>query len=227
MHVHETRDEVKQGVEKTSRRPLERLETLGLVTKKLTAVHMTQLREEEIEKVAEHRVSVVHCPESNLKLASGFCPVATLVQAGVNVALGTDGAASNNDLDMFGEMQSASLLAKGITGDARVLPAHQVLEMATINGAVALGIDKETGSLEPGKSADIVVVDLGGPECQPLYNPVSQLIYAAGREMVTDVWVGGKHLLANRKLTSLDLDSILEQTRKWQKRIRPGSVRRK
>ncbi|MES9843957.1 MAG: TRZ/ATZ family hydrolase, partial [Candidatus Sedimenticola sp. 6PFRAG5] len=167
MHVHETSDEINQGIEKFGNRPLERLHSLGLVSPSLAAVHMTQIEDDEIERFAETGASVVHCPESNLKLASGFCPVSKLIDAGINVAIGTDGAASNNDLDMFSEMRTAALLAKGVSGDASSLPAATALRMATLNGAIALGIADETGSLEIGKAADITAVNLGTLETQP------------------------------------------------------------
>jgi len=219
MHVHETADEVDRAVELTGKRPLERLHELGLVSPAMLAVHMTQLTQEETRDYATAGGHVVHCPESNLKLASGFCPVPALQAAGINVALGTDGAASNNDLDMLGEMRTAALLAKGISADASALPAHAVLRMATLNGARALGIGEETGSLLPGKWADIAAIDLDRPETRPVYDPVSQLVYASGREQVTDVWVAGQHLLKERRLTTLDGEDILECTREWQTRI--------
>ena len=208
MHVHETAFEVADAVEKSGKRPLQRLHELGLVSPNLLAVHMTQLRDDEIELLAAAGSHVLHCPESNLKLASGFCPVAKLLAAGVNVALGTDGAASNNDLDMFGEMRTAALLAKGVANDATALPAHQALEMATINGARALGIDSFTGSLEIGKQADIIAIDLSAIETTPMFNPISHLVYCTGREQVSDVWVAGKHLMKQRVLTSLDIVTI-------------------
>jgi len=220
MHVHETRDEVQQGLSQHGNRPLQRLSELGLVNPSLMAVHMTQLEEEdELLRFAESGASVVHCPESNLKLASGFCPVARLLEAGVNVAIGTDGAASNNDLDMFSEMRTAALLAKGVSGNASALPAAQALRMATLNGAIALGIGNDTGSLEVGKLADITAVDLGGIVQQPLYHPISQLVYASGRDQVSDVWVAGRQVLKQRQLTTLDLSSIADRTREWQARI--------
>lgn len=208
MHVHETAFEVADAVEKSGKRPLQRLHELGLVSPNLLAVHMTQLLDSEIELLAAAGSHVLHCPESNLKLASGFCPVAKLLAAGVNVALGTDGAASNNDLDMFGEMRTAALLAKGVANDATALPAHQALEMATINGARALGIDSFTGSLEIGKQADIIAIDLSAIETTPMFNPISHLVYCTGREQVSDVWVAGKHLMKQRVLTSLDIATI-------------------
>jgi 5-methylthioadenosine/S-adenosylhomocysteine deaminase len=181
---------------------------------------MTQLQDDEITLCAERGAQVVHCPESNMKLASGFCPVQKLLDAGVNVALGTDGAASNNDLDMFGELRTAALLTKAVAGDASALPATRALEMATLSGAKALGLADEIGSLVVGKAADIVAVDLGRPETEPVYNPISQLVYAASREQVTDVWVAGEQLLRERQLTSLDLAEISSTAALWGTRIR-------
>ena len=208
MHVHETAHEVNESVKNTGMRPLKRLSDLGLVSPYLMAVHMTQLEAEEIEQLASSGCHVVHCPESNLKLASGFCPLGKLLDAGVNVALGTDGAASNNDLDMFSEMRTAALLAKGVSEDATVVPAHQVLEMATLNGAKALGLDKKTGSLAAGKFADIVAVNFDTIETTPVYDPVSHLVYCCNREQVSDVWIAGKHVMKERILTTLDTDQI-------------------
>lgn len=219
MHVHETADEVQQAVEKNGKRPLQRLDDLGLLSPRLLAVHMTQLNNDEIKRCAETGVHVVHCPESNLKLASGFCPVHELDKAGINVALGTDGAASNNDLNMFGEMRTAALLGKGIAADASAVPAEQVLRMATINAARSLGLDEHIGSLQAGKAADFIAVQLDGIETEPVYNPVSQLVYATGRDKVTDVWVAGKHLLKDRILTTLETEEILTKTREWRNRI--------
>ena len=219
MHIHETADEVATSVDQQGRRPLARLDELGLLTPRLLAVHMTQLEEAEIDTLARRGVNVVHCPESNLKLASGFCPVARLTEAGVNVALGTDGAASNNDLDMIGEMRTAALLAKAVAADAAAIPAATALRMATLNGARALGIDAETGSLVTGKAADICAIHLGGLDSQPIYNPVSQLVYATGRDKVTDVWVAGRHVVKESVLTTLDEDAIHAKARAWGEKI--------
>ncbi len=219
MHVHETAFEVADAVKQSGKRPLQRLQELDLLSPNLLAVHMTQLLDSEITALAEAGSHVVHCPESNLKLASGFCPVAKLLAAGVNVALGTDGAASNNDLDMFGEMRTAALLAKGVANDATALPAHQALEMATINGARALGIDSVTGSLEVGKQADIIAVDLSAIETTPMFDPISHLVYCTGRNQVSDVWVAGKHLMKQRVLTSLDIVTISTAARELAARI--------
>lgn len=221
MHVHETRDEIEQGLAKSRERPLARLARLGIVSPRLQAVHMTHLTDDEIALVAASGAHVVHCPESNLKLASGFCPLDKLIKAGVNVALGTDGAASNNDLDMFSEMRTAALLAKGVSGDAVSVPAATALRMATLNGARALGLGDITGSLLPGKAADITAVHLGDLETQPLYDPVSQLVYATGRDKVTDVWVAGQHLLKQRKLTTLDEAELIAKAHAWAQKIRP------
>ncbi len=222
IHVHETADEVNTAVARHGMRPLQRLAALGLLSPRLLAVHMTQLSDEEIAHCAESGVHVLHCPESNLKLASGFCPVAALGRAGVNVALGTDGAASNNDLDIFGEMRTAALLAKAVSGDASAVPAEEALRMATINGARALGLEHEIGSLEPGKSADIVAVHLGDLETRPIFHPISQLVYACGRHQVSDVWIAGRQVLKDRRLTTLDEAQLRAQTDDWAVRIAAG-----
>jgi 5-methylthioadenosine/S-adenosylhomocysteine deaminase len=219
MHVHETAHEVDEAVAKTGKRPLARLDALELLGPTLMAVHMTQLTLDEIARLAEAGASVVHCPESNLKLASGFCPVHALLTAGVNVALGTDGAASNNDLNMLGELRTAALLAKAVSGNATAVPAHTALRMATLNGARALGLENEIGSLKPGKAADITAIDLAALPSQPVYDPVSQIVYTAGREQVTDVWVAGRHLLANRSLTTLDEEAVLRRAQDWRDKI--------
>lgn len=219
MHVHETAAEIEQSLKQHGRRPLTRLHDLGLLTPNLMAVHMTQLETAEIDLLAHTGVQVVHCPESNLKLASGFCPVAKLMRAGVNVALGTDGAASNNDLDLLGELRTASLLAKGVAGDATALPAAEALRMATLNGARALGLERDIGSLVSGKWADMTALDLSPAECQPVHNPLSQLVYAAGRQQVSDVWVAGARLLREGELTHMDGDALRARAMQWQSRI--------
>ncbi len=219
MHVHETADEVATAIQAHGRRPLQRIDELGLVNSLLSATHMTQLQDAEIALLAERGVNVVHCPESNLKLASGFCPVSKLLEAGINVALGTDGAASNNDLDMFGEMRCAALLGKGIAGDAAVLTAEDVLAMATINGAHAIGLGDQIGSLEPGKMADMICVDVNEPATQPVHHPISLLVYSATRDQVADVWVGGNQVVEDRHLINADQAEILERAAAWQRRL--------
>ncbi|QSA99937.1 TRZ/ATZ family hydrolase [Methylomonas sp. EFPC1] len=219
MHLHETAHEVDEQKSKNGQTPLQRLHELGLLTPSFIAVHMTQLSSEDIQLYAETGGHIVHCPESNLKLASGFCPVAACLAAGINVALGTDGAASNNDLDMLSEMRTAALLGKGVAGDASAVSATTALEMATINGAKALGLDAEIGSLVIGKAADVVAIDLSELETQPLFNPLAQIVYAAGRHQVTDVWVNGKQLLRKRELTSFDVPALRQKVTLWQERL--------
>jgi 5-methylthioadenosine/S-adenosylhomocysteine deaminase len=219
MHLLETEWEIKQSQQHHDLHPLSLLEQQGLLDSNLLAVHMTQLSAEDIEKLAAVGAHVVHCPQSNLKLASGICPLTSLLKAGVNVALGTDGAASNNDLNLLAEAQTAALLAKGISGDAKAVNAFQILEMMTINGARALGLDGRIGSIEKGKQADLCALDLSAPETQPLYHVVSQLIYAASGRQVSDVWVAGKRLLDNGELTTIDLDDVIRSARKWQSRL--------
>jgi 5-methylthioadenosine/S-adenosylhomocysteine deaminase len=219
MHVHETAFEVSRAETETGERPLARLRRLGLLDLPFIAVHMTQLNETEHAWLTQHPVSVVHCPESNLKLASGFCPIGRLLADGVNVALGTDGAASNNDLDMLGEMHTAALLAKGVANDATTLPAWQALEIATLGGARALGLEDSIGSLEIGKQADIIAMDVGQLECLPAHDPFSQVVYACTRDAVTDVFVGGRPLMRKRDLLSLDIRELSTLAQHWQGRI--------
>ena len=219
MHVHEILHEIEEQQKKTGQTPLQRLHGLGLLSSSFIAVHMTQLSDEEINLVAETGTHIVHCPESNLKLASGFCPVAKCLEAGINVAIGTDGAASNNDLDMFGEMRTAALLAKGVSNDASAVPAKTALEMATINGAKALGIADKTGSLMIGKAADVIAIKMDQLEAQPLYEPVSQIVYATNRQQVTDVWVAGKQLLKDRNLTTINVGDLKVKVAEWQLRL--------
>ena len=219
LHLHETAQEVEQSQQKHGQRPVARLDRLGLINDRLIAVHMTQLTEAEIHLCAERGVSVVHCPESNLKLASGFCPACALQRAGVNLAIGTDGAASNNDLDMFGETRTAAILAKAVADDAAGFDAFSALRAATLGGAKAMGFDHLVGSIEPGKQADLVCVDLSALETQPLHHVVSQLIYATGRHQVSDVWIAGKPKLSARELVDMDMVGILANARQWQTRI--------
>ena len=219
MHVLETEWEIKQSLQQHDTHPVTRLQQHGLLNPRLMAVHMTQLGVADIGQIADSGASVVHCPQSNLKLASGFCPVAELAEAGVNVALGTDGAAANNDLDMMCEGQTAALLAKGVAGDAKAVDAFQALEMMTINGARALGMADRIGSIEPGKQADLCALDLQQPETQPLHHVVSQVVYAASSRQVSDVWVAGRRVLESGRLTTLDQGGILQSAEKWRERL--------
>ncbi len=219
MHLHETAHEVEESIKKFGKRPLARLEELGLVTPRLVSAHMTQLTDEDIQIYSEAGAHVVHCPESNLKLASGFCPLQKLHDANINIALGTDGVASNNDLDMFGEMRTAALLAKGVAQDAQAGKAENILRMVTINAAKALGLENQIGSIEKGKSADLIAVKLEELETLPLYNPVSQLVYATSRHQVSDVWVAGRHLMKERELTTMDIKDLLKSAHEWQQKL--------
>jgi len=218
-HVHETTAEIAQSIEQHGMRPLSRLEGLGLLGPSLIAVHAVHLQADEIDLLAHHGCHVAHCPSSNLKLASGFAPVRSLINAGVNVGIGSDGAASNNRLDMFSEMRLAALLAKAVSNDATAVPAWEALEMATLRPARALGLESTIGSLATGKFADLVAVRLADIHTSPCYDPVSQLVYAAGREDVSHVWVNGRLVVDNRNLTTLNADAIMARAAFWRNRM--------
>lgn len=220
IHLHETAAEVAEARTRHGRGWIEILGELGLLGPRLQAVHVTQAEAGEIARLAEAGVHVVHCPHSNLKLASGISPVARLLDAGVNVALGTDGAASNNALDVLDEGRLASLLAKGTSGDARRLSESRVLEMATLGGARALGLDENIGSLEPGKQADLIAVDLGAARFQPVYDPMASLVHSAAGSAVSHVWVGGHPLLFDGALQTLDEPAILAASAGWARQVR-------
>jgi len=220
IHLHETDIEIRNSLKTSGLRPIERLYKLGLLSPNLIAVHMIHLTSEEIEQIRNQGCSVAHCPSSNLKIASGFAPIPALLHQGINVGLGSDGAASNNRLDMFEEMRLAALLAKAQSNRAEELPAHQALQMATLNGARALGLGECTGSLLAGKMADITAVDFSSLELSPCYDPVSHLVYSAGRQHVSHVWVDGKMLLNEGQFTTLDEQELLHQVAYWQDRIR-------
>lgn len=220
IHLHETREEIARSIAEHGVRPLARLHRLGLLGPNLIAVHAVHLSADEILLLARHKASVAHCPSSNLKLASGFAPIAALATAGVNIALGTDGATSNNRLDVLQELRTAALLAKAVAGDATAFPAHAALRAATLGGAIALGLDARIGSIIPGKAADLTAVRLDAPELSPVYDAVSQLVYAAGREHVSHVWIAGNLAVGEGKLQNpcfADLDS---RWKLWQNRAR-------
>jgi 5-methylthioadenosine/S-adenosylhomocysteine deaminase len=219
VHLHETADEVARAEAEHGERPIARLARLGLLGPGLIAVHAVHLAPAEIDLLAKHRASVAHCPSSNLKLASGIAPVAALLAAGVNLALGTDGAASNNRLDVFEETRLAALLAKAAGGSAEAMPAHAALRAATLGGAIALGLDARIGSITPGKSADLAAVSLDDIGLQPVYDVVSHLVYACGREHVTDVWIAGERVLREREPTRLDLADLHARASLWQTKI--------
>ena len=221
IHLHETGFEVSQSIEERGMRPTQRLAELGFLNESVSCVHMTQIDEIDIDILRQTGASVVHCPESNLKLASGFCPVGTLLNEGVNVGIGTDGAASNNDLNIQGEMKTAAMLAKAVANDAASLPAMAALKMATIGSARALGIDELTGSIELNKYADLQAVRMSELTQSPMYDPASQLVYTDSSRYTEYVWVAGKARLSKGELTSIDASQILENTRLWQSKIYP------
>lgn len=224
IHLHETVAEVAEARAASGERPLETVARCGLLGPNLQAVHMTQLESGDIERLARYDVSVIHCPQSNLKLASGFCPVAALRSAGVRVALGTDGAASNNSLSLFREMHVAAILAKAVAADAAALPALEVLRMATLAGAEALGMADLTGSLEPGKAADMVAVDLSGVASEPVFHPESQLVYAGGERGVACVWVDGEPIYEQGNHLRQDVAAVLASARRWRDRMAEGGA---
>lgn len=215
MHVHETQDEIEQS----NTRPVTNLKQLGLLTHRFQAVHMTQVNDADIQAFVDTGAHITHCPESNLKLASGYCPVQKLIDAGVNVALGTDGAASNNDLDMFGEMRSAAFIGKTTANNSTAVSAKTALQMATINGARALNKQDEIGSLEKGKAADMIAVNMNELNTQPCYDPISQLVYSVKSSQVSDVWVAGEQLLSAGKLTTIREDEVKQIAGKWREKI--------
>jgi 5-methylthioadenosine/S-adenosylhomocysteine deaminase len=219
MHVHETEDEIERSLAEHGLRPLERLHRLGLVGPNLIAVHAIHLTQEEIGLLARNGSSVAHCPSSNLKFANGFAPVARMLAEGVNIGLGTDGAASNNRLDLFQEMRQAALLAKAISADARALPADRALSMATLDGARALRLDHAIGSIEAGKFADLAAIEFTAPDMLPCYDPISHIVYAASRENVSHVWVAGRLLVENRTLKTSQKNDLENLAVLWQNRL--------
>ncbi len=220
IHLHETAFEVADALEKTGQRPTARMAELGVLGPTTQCVHMTQIDDSDIQLLKETAAQVIHCPESNLKLASGLSPVQKFRDAGINVAIGTDGAASNNDLDLFGEISTAAMLAKVVAGDASALSAHEALAMATIGGAQALGRAHELGSLESGKLADIIAVDLGDPFLQPVYDPASHLVYSNHGRQVSHSWINGVPQVQEGRLTRIDVPDLMLRVRGWADRIR-------
>jgi 5-methylthioadenosine/S-adenosylhomocysteine deaminase len=219
LHLHETLDEIDQSMKQFGKRPIRRLYDLGLLSPQLIAIHCANLNEEDLDLLAETKPSVVHCPESNMKLASGICPVAKLRDAGVNVALGTDSVASNNDLDMLSEIRSASLLSKISTLNPESLKAHEALALATMNGAKAMGLDKTIGSLEVNKAADFIAINMNDIEMLPVFEPEAQVVYSSNRQQVSDVWVDGKQLMKNRKLLTLDEQELKRKAELFSQKI--------
>ena len=218
-HVAETKAEVDEARAATHETPLARLDRLGATGPTFIAIHAVHLDAGDIDRLATQGCHVVHCPGSNMKLASGIAPITSLMARNINVALGSDGAASNNRLDIFGEMRLASLLAKVSTGNAAAVPAPTALRMATLNGAAAIGLDAEIGSLEVGKQADLTAVRIGSVETLPMFDPASHLVNAAGREHVSDVWVAGARVVDDGRLTTLDVAALESRAHAWQQRI--------
>ncbi len=219
IHLHESQSEVTASVESTGKRPIERLDELGLLNSSLLAVHAVHVTRAEIDRLAATGAGVAHCPASNLKLACGIAPVRALAGAGVTVGIGTDGAASNNMLDILAELRMAALLANVAAADGAAIAADQALRMATLDAAKILRRDHEIGSIEPGKWADLTCIDLARCNSQPVYDPISQLVYATRADQVSDVWVGGRHLLDRGELTTIDSESIFRRSGEWRERI--------
>lgn len=219
IHLHETAFEVQQSLEQHNVRPTERLQQLGFLNERVSCVHMTQINDADITLLQQSGAHVVHCPKSNLKLASGFSPIAKMQQAGINIALGTDGAASNNDLNLQSEMRLAAMLAKAVAEDAAVISASDALYMATMGGAKAMGLAQQIGSLEVNKWADMQAIDLSKIEQQPLHNPISQLVYTDTSRYTTHVWVAGKPLLDNAELVTVDEAKIRYNAQQWATRL--------
>lgn len=219
MHLQETAQEVEESIKNFGKRPVQRLWDLGLLSNRFQAVHMTQVTQDDIDLLQSSGSHVIHCPESNLKLASGLCPVETLSQHQINVTLGTDGAASNNDLDMISEMRTAALLGKMVAKNATAVKAAYALKMATLNGAIAMGLQDKIGSVTPGKEADLIAINLSEANTQPTYNPISQIVYSANKSQITDMWVAGCHIMKNRELKTIDENKVLSTAKKWQQRL--------
>lgn len=219
LHVHETVHEIEESVSQHGMRPIERLQRLGLVGPSLIGVHAVHLSHEEIDLLARNACSVVHRPTSNMKLASGIAPIRQLKDAGVRVALGSDGAASNNRLDILQEMRQAALLSKVATGDASSLPAHQSLRMATLDGAAALGLGERIGSIEAGKLADLIAIDLGDWIAAPCFDPASHIVYVAGREQVSHVWVGGQPRMLDKALLQFSNTELRRISNLWHNKL--------
>lgn len=219
MHVHETQAEIAICQEKYNRRPIDFLQNIGLLSTHFQAVHCTHLNDDDIKQLLNNHCHIIHCPESNLKLASGLCKVDRLLNTGLNVAIGTDGPVSNNDLDMISEMRTAAMIGKLENLDPTAVNATTVLQMATVNGAKALGLENSIGSIVAGKQADIIAINLKALNTQPIYDPISQIVYAANAKQVSDVWVAGKQLLKNHQLTTIDTTVLFDHVEQWQKEI--------
>jgi 5-methylthioadenosine/S-adenosylhomocysteine deaminase len=220
IHLAETRDEVKIARDKYKTTPVQFLESIGFWGPRTIAAHGVHLTPGDIRVLARRRVGVSHNPESNMKLASGTAPVIDLQTAKVPVGLGTDGAASNNDLDMFEAMRQAAFLHKHATRNPQALPARLALQMATIDGARVLGMDREIGSLEPGKRADLLVVSVATARQTPMYDPFSHLVYVTRGDDVRTVVVNGRVIMRDRRVLTLDESAVLNETHGWAAKVR-------
>ena len=219
LHLHETSQEIKDSLDGFGLRPLTRIENLGILNERLQAIHLTQLDSDEIDRLAQNKVHIGHCPESNMKLGSGVCPIGDLLAKNINVAIGTDGSASNNDLDMLQEVRTASFLSKAVTKDATQISAEDCLEMITLNGAKFLGLEQKIGSIEVGKLADLTAIDMSSIALKPLYSPVSQLIYNCTSANISNVWINGKQILQNGKLVGFKMPELERKVEKWKEKI--------
>lgn len=219
LHLHETDDEIQHSLRHYQQRPIQRIAKLGLLSEQTQCIHMTQITPEDIKRLQQTGAHIVHCPQSNLKLASGFSPIKQFMHANLNIGIGTDGAASNNDLDLFNEVQTAALLAKAVAKDPTTLNAAEALRMATLNGAKVMGLDHQIGSIEKNKMADLIAVDLSTSNTQPIYNPISNLVYAAQQRQVSHVWIAGNLLLENTHFTLWNENEIISKSIEWQNKI--------
>ena len=220
IHIHETAEEIETSLREHGKRPIQRLDELGLLGPGLIGVHAVHLDTGDIEQLTRQECAIAHCPTSNMKLASGAAPIKPLLDAGLAIGLGSDGAASNNRLDLWREMHQASLLAKLTNQDASAVPAHEALRMATLHGARALGLDNTIGSLLPGKAADLCAMRIDAPDTLPLYEAASHLIYVLGRHAVSDVWINGQPRVRGGELLQISNTELLSIARLWQNKLR-------
>ncbi len=219
-HLHETQWEIEDSIEKYGITPVQRLNNLGIIGPSLMAVHCVHLNDQDIATLAKNKVSIVHNPSSNMKLGSGIADIAKMLKQNLNISLGTDSSASNNRLDIMEEMRLAALLIKGSTKSPESFSANEAIKMATINGAKALGLESIIGSIEKNKKADLVAIDLNSIENQPIYNPLTTLVYSSSRSDVSYVWIDGEIKLKDKKLVKIDEERIIQLAKKWQRKLK-------
>jgi 5-methylthioadenosine/S-adenosylhomocysteine deaminase len=220
IHLHETQWEIEDSIKRYGITPVQRLNNLGIINPSLIAAHCVHLNDQDMATLAKNKVSIVHNPSSNMKLGSGIADVAKMIKQNLNISLGTDSSASNNRLDIMEEMRLAALLIKGENKSPELFSATQAIKMATINGAKALGLDSITGSIEKNKLADLVAIDLSSIENQPIYNPLSTLVYSSSKSDVSYVWINGKIKLKEKRMLNLDEERIIQMAKIWQKKIK-------